>query len=121
VPSRAFAILLLGGAVLALDSGPALAGAASSTLHGQTGPGYTITLKDGAGHAVRRLRHGTYTIVVRDRAAIHDFHLTGTGVDKATGIGFQGTVRWTVKLVRGTYRFRCDPHAFVMHGSFRVT
>ena len=31
-----------------------------------------------------------------------------------------GRTVWTIQLRRGTYRFRCDPHRALMHGSFRV-
>jgi plastocyanin len=58
---------------------------------------------------------------VHDRAAIHDFHLSGPGVNKViTGVGFTGTKSLVLTLRKGTYRFLCDPHAPDMHGSFRV-
>ena len=56
------------------------------------------------------------------RAAIHDFHLSGPGVNKVlTGVGFTGTKSLVLKLRKGTYHFLCDPHAGEMHGSFRVS
>ena len=59
--------------------------------------------------------------MIRDRAAEHNFHLTGPGVNKKTAVAFQGTQRWTLKLKKGTYRFVCDPHKQGMKGSFRVS
>ena len=55
--------------------------------------------------------------------SIHNFHLRGPGgVNKQiTAIGFVGTKTVVVKLVRGTYKYVCDPHFTSMHGSFRVT
>jgi len=83
------------------------------------GPGYTISLKRG-GRKVTTLKPGLYTIVVRDRAAIHNFRLIGPGVNKATGIAFVGTKTWRLRLKAGLHRFRCDPHRTMMRGSFRV-
>lgn len=83
------------------------------------GPGFTITLTRN-GRRVTRLKPGAYTIVVRDRSSIHNFHLRGPGVNKATGIAFVGTRTWKVKLVRGLYRYQCDPHDEDLRSSFRV-
>lgn len=96
--------------------------AAAPSLFGTVGPGFTISLKDGHGGAVKTLKAGRYTISVRDRASIHDFHLSGPGVDKTiTAVGFVGTKSITVTLKKGTYRYQCDPHATFMHGSFKVS
>jgi len=93
---------------------------ATPTLKGSVGPGFTITLTKG-GTKVSKLKAGTYRLVVADRAAIHNFHLRGPGVNKATGVGSSGTTTWTVKLKAGKYTYVCDPHASGMKGSFRVT
>ena len=57
---------------------------------------------------------GTYVITIRDRSAIHNFHLTGPGVDKRTSLGKVYTTTWKVTLKKGTYKFVCDPHAAIM-------
>jgi hypothetical protein len=107
----------------------ALPGAAGSTtsapppLIAKAGPGFDITLRTPAGVDVGRIAAGTYTIFVTDRTGddSHNFHLKGFGVDRATGVPFVGRQRWTVRFTRGkVYRFVCDPHAFVMRGSFRA-
>jgi plastocyanin len=91
-------------------------------LLGTVGPGFDITLKNSSGTPLIRLHHGTYTLVVRDRSGIHDFHLIGPGVNRViTSVGFVGAKTVRVTLRPGRYRYICDPHAFVMHGSFRVT
>ena len=91
------------------------------TLKGEVGPGYEIEVKKG-GKDLKTLRHGTYRIVVEDKASIHNFHLVGPGVNKKTGVGFQGKRTWTLKLKKGRYTYQCDPHARGgMKGSFRVT
>jgi plastocyanin len=85
------------------------------TLVGTDGPGFTITMSK------KVVPAGTYVIVIKDRSPIHNFHLTGPGVDKATSVPFVGTVKWTVKLKKGAYKFVCDPHAAIMVGELKVT
>ena len=92
----------------------------SSGLVGTVGPGFTITLTKG-GSPVASLTAGTYKMVVNDEAAVHNFHLFGPGVDKATGVQGTGSVAWTVKLSKGSYTYRCDIHfASGMIGHFTV-
>ena len=98
----------------------AAASAAPVKLTATTGPGFTISLKKGS-TKVTKLKAGKYTISVSDKSNIHNFHLTGPGLNKKTGVGFTGTVKWTVTLKKGTYKFLCDPHAAIMKGSFKVT
>jgi hypothetical protein len=99
-----------------------LAAAAPPTLVGTTGPGFTITLTK-SGKAVKTLPHGAYKIVVRDKSAIHNFHLFGPGLNKVvTTVPFVGTKTITVTLKKGTYTFQCDVHARAgMKGTFKVT
>jgi plastocyanin len=107
-------------AALAL-AGPTLASAATP-LAGSVGPGFTITLKKGTS-PVKTLKPGKYTITVADKAAVHDFHLIGPGVNKViTSVPFQGTKTVTVTLKAGKYTFQCDPHAAAgMKGTFKVS
>jgi hypothetical protein len=74
------------------------------------GPGSTIKLTDTSGRSVRRLRAGLYRIVVRDRSRVRNFHLAGPvgTLDHKTTLRFVGTVVWSVKLVKGSYRFYSD-------------
>jgi plastocyanin len=69
---------------------------------------------------VTSLKAGKYTIVVKDTAADHNFHLIGPGVDKLTSVGGKGTFTWHVTLKKGTYTFQCDPHKSFMKGTFKV-
>ena len=94
--------------------------AATPTLVGVTGPGFTITLKK-AGKKVTKLTHGTYVFKISDKSNIHNFHLTGPGVNKKTSVGGTGTSTWKLTLKKGTYKFICDPHATIMKGSFTVS
>ncbi len=93
---------------------------AGTTLVGTDGPGFTITLKQGT-KKVTTLKAGKYTIKIQDKSNIHNFHLTGPGVNKKTSVGAVQTVTWKVTLKKGTYKYVCDPHATIMKGSFKVT
>jgi plastocyanin len=90
------------------------------TLTATVGPGATISLRLG-GRKVTRVKAGRYRIVVRDRSHMHNFHLTGPGVNRKTAVAAHGTRTWTLTLRKGTYRYVCDPHRSRMKGSFRVT
>jgi len=106
--------------VVATSLTGAAAGAPAATLSGSVGPGFTISLKNADGTAVSHLDPGSYAITVDDQGSIHNFHLSGPGVDMATDITGTGTTAWTVNLVNGTYTFRCDAHPTTMKGSFTV-
>ena len=93
----------------------AFAAGSANRLTGTDGPGFTITMSK------KTVKAGTYKIVIRDRSSIHNFHLTGPGVNKKTSVAAVGTTTWTVKLKKGTYKFVCDPHASIMRGVLRVT
>lgn len=100
---------------------PPPAGSTASALVATVGPSFAISLKTASGARVRSLKAGRYAITVRDRSRSHDFHLSGRGVDRKTGVAFKGTARWNVTFRKGSvYRFRCDPHAATMRGSFRA-
>jgi len=92
---------------------------ATTKLTATDGPGFTITLKKGT-KKVTTLKPGKYAIKVQDKSSIHNFHLTGPGVNKKTSVGAVTTVTWTLTLKKGTYKYVCDPHASFMHGSFTV-
>jgi plastocyanin len=97
------------------------AASAPKTVQGSVGPGFTInlTLK---GKTVTTLKKGVrYRFLINDRSSIHDFHLTGPGLNRMlTTVDFIGTKSFVLTLRKGVYRYVCDPHSTVMHGSFRV-
>jgi plastocyanin len=106
---------------LAAATAASAGSAAPPKLVGETGPGFSIELKTAAGKDVKTLKPGTYTILVEDKASIHDFHLTGPGVNKTTTVPFTGKQTWKVTLKAGTYTYQCDPHAASgMKGTFTV-
>jgi plastocyanin len=100
---------------LAIVAAGTSAAAKPAKLSASDGPGFTM------GMSAKQVKAGTYTITVRDRSSIHNFHLIGPGVNKKTSVAAVQTYAWTVKLKRGTYRFVCDPHASFMKGTLRVT
>ncbi len=90
-------------------------------LVGTVGPGFTISLTK-LGKKVTTLKAGRYTIVVHDKAAIHNFVLEGPGVERdITTPAFVGTKTVTVLLRKGKYKFYCRPHESIMFGFVRVT
>lgn len=107
------AIAALGAALVPSGQG------AGGTLIGTVGPGFTISLTMN-GQPVRQLDPGDYTIQVSDQSDLHDFHLSGPGVNQATDVPGMGDTTWNVTLVDGTYSYVCDAHVSTMHGSFRV-
>jgi plastocyanin len=116
--SAAILVVAIAMATLAWSAGGAAA--AGQTVTGTVGPGFTITLTM-HGQKVTKLKPGTYRFVISDRSDIHDFHLSGPGLDRVlTAVDFTGTKSFSLKLKKGTYRFQCDPHASIMHGAFRV-
>ena len=92
-----------------------------STLKGSVGPGFEISLSTEDGQDVTTLAPGSYTLEVDDQSDIHNFHLTGTGVDVKTDVGATGVESFDVTVEAGTYTFVCDPHAGSMNGRFEVS
>jgi plastocyanin len=117
-PMKFVALITTVTALLTVPSALA-APSVTGTLVATDGPGFTITLTKG-GTKVRSLRAGIYTIKVRDKSNIHNFHLTGPGVNKKTTVGAVATFTWKVTLKKGTYKYVCDPHLTIMKGSFTV-
>jgi plastocyanin len=83
---------------------------------------FTISLTDDAGTAITNLAAGTYKLTVHDDSGIHNFHLTGGGIDDKTDIQKAGTQTFTITVKAGTtYTFLCDSHPTQMKGSFKAT
>jgi plastocyanin len=110
--------LVATAAIVAALAAPS-AFASTPTLTGVVGPGFTITLKK-AGVKVTKLKAGTYIFKISDKSNIHDFHLTGPGVNKKTSVTAVTTATWKLTLKKGTYKYVCDPHVTIMHGTFKV-
>src|ERR671929_778547 len=117
---RRLSLALLAAAAALVFALPGGARPAQNALTGTVGPGYSISLVDESGNLVTHLDPGTYTITVKDQAAIHNFDLTGPGVAQHTDIEFVGTATWTVTFTDGIYTYVCDAHPTQMKGQFAV-
>src|SRR5262245_17260804 len=86
---------------------------AAQQLAASVGPGAKITMRSSA-------KSGRTTLTVRDLSAKDNFHLTGPGVNKKTGVAFKGSVTWSLMLKKGAYAYRSDAHA-KLRGSLKVS
>jgi plastocyanin len=109
---KSLAAVVLVAVLAALAALPALA--ATPVLNGTVGPGFTIIMKK------KPTKAGKYKLVIADKSSIHNFHLTGPGVNVKTSVGAVGTKSFTITLKKGKYIFVCDPHATTMKGSFTI-
>jgi plastocyanin len=87
---------------------------APTALAGTVGPKRTISLRP------KTALPGPAQIVVNDRSKTDNFHLSGPGVNKRTGVKTRGKVTWNVTLAPGTYTYRSDKTK-KLRGTFRVT
>jgi plastocyanin len=112
-------LLALSCAGLAAAVSVARPASTDGTLQASVGPGYAISLTQN-GTKVTHLDPGTYTISVDDKADVHNFHLTGPGVDQSTAVDAITTATWTVTFQDGTYNYICDAHPTTLSGKFTV-
>ena len=97
---------------------------AGATLRGTVGTdddpeAFEIALMTEDGKPVDVVEAGTYTIVVSDPSQIHNFHLTGEGVDEETDVSGTGESTFEVTFAKGEYTYICDPHPS-MSGALRA-
>jgi hypothetical protein len=86
------------------------------------GPKNTISLRSAGGAVLNDgVKAGTYSIVVRDRSKLHNFHLVGKGVNKKSTVAGTGTTTWKLKLAKGPLRFYSDATPKTVKGSVTVT
>jgi len=104
------------------------AGSAGATSHpkliGVVGKNnaYKISLSFN-GKIAQTLKAGTYTVVIHDDSALHNYELDGPNGKSwtFTQVPFMGTKTFTLKLVPGKYKAYCAPHESVMFQHFTVT
>lgn len=87
---------------------------AATRFAAAVGPKRSISLKPKIAEV------GPATITVNDQSRADNFHLTGPGVNRKTGVAFRGRVTWNVTLQPGIYSYRSDKHK-TMRGSLIVT
>jgi hypothetical protein len=88
-------------------------------LTASVGPRRTIAVRDAYGK-LKTLSAGPVVLTVNDRSKIDNFHLTGAGVNRKTGVAFRGKATWKLTLQPGRYTYRSDKHK-ALRGSFTVT
>ena len=74
----------------------------ATTISASVGPRKTISLKP------KTVDLGPATITVNDRSRTDNFHLTGPGVNRKTGVATRGRATWNVTLQPGRYTYRSD-------------
>ena len=92
----------------------------ATRLAGSVGPGKRIAVTPAPASKVASVKAGAAVLVVCDRSATDNFHLTGPGVNRTTTKAGKGTFTWKLALKAGLYRYRSDATA-TLKGSFRVT
>ncbi|HZT14787.1 MAG TPA: hypothetical protein VFA19_02485 [Gaiellaceae bacterium] len=122
--TRAGIIAAVLAAAAALLVAAASAGAAGhKTLVGVVGKNnaFKISLTSG-GKIAKTLEAGTYTLVIHDDSAMHNYELDGPHGKSwtFTTVPFVGTKTVTLKLVAGKYKAYCAPHESVMFQHFTV-
>jgi plastocyanin len=80
---------------------------------GSVGPKKSISLKP------KSALPGPAIITVNDRSKTDNFHLTGPGVNKKTGVKTRGKATWAVTLQPGAYSYKSDKTK-KLRGSFVV-
>jgi hypothetical protein len=84
-----------------------------ATVSASVGPGRKISMSP------KSVLPGPVTITVTDRSRTDNFHLTGPGVNKKTGVASRARVTWNLTLVPGSYSYRSDKRK-KLRGTFTV-
>src|SRR5262245_26268171 len=104
-----FGMVVIGSALLVLvASGQASsANTANARLFGKVTQTGRVSLLDAAGRSITTIPAGSYVITLQDKSKLQNFQVVGPSpaTRKTTGIRFVGTVRWTLTLPAGTYRY----------------
>lgn len=86
----------------------------AAKLAGTVGPRRTISVRP------KTVQAGPVTLTVNDRSRVDNFHLTGPGINRKTGVVFRGRVTWKLTLQPGRYTYRSDKHKS-LRGTFTAT
>lgn len=122
--AAALTVGLLAGAALMLGFSALASGASHPQLIGVVGKNdaYKISLTSN-GKLAKTLKTGTYTFVIHDDSAIHNYELDGPKGKSwtFTSVPFKGTKTITLKLTAGKYKAYCSAHESVMFQHFTVS
>jgi hypothetical protein len=113
-------IALLAAVALAALASPATALAQERLIATVgTNDAHVITLTRANGSPVADIPAGTYEIEVRDRSRMHNFRLSGPGVERRTDVDEIQTTTWIVTLRdQSVYTFLCEAHPAEMRDTF---
>ena len=92
---------------------------AAARLTGSVGPGKAISLRRAAGR-LTTIPAGRVILTINDRTRVDNFHLTGPGVNRKTGVAFRGRATWNLTLQPGRYTYRSDKTRR-LRGTFTAT
>ena len=83
---------------------------------------YKITLKTSSGKLAKTLKAGTYTLVIHDDSAMHNYELDGPHGKSwtFTSVPAKATKTVTLKLAAGPYKAYCSAHESTMFQHFTV-
>ena len=76
----------------------------TTTVTGSVGPKQKISL------APKTALPGPASFKINDRSRTDNFHLSGPGVNRKTGVASRARATWNVTLVPGVYTYRSDKH-----------
>jgi hypothetical protein len=76
----------------------------TQSFTGSVGPKKKITL------APKTALPGPASLKISDRSKTDNFHLSGPGFNKKTGVASRSRATWSVNLVPGVYTYRSDKH-----------
>jgi hypothetical protein len=105
---------LVGLLVLLALGGAAPAATQQGLLRATVGP-EGLSLVDESGVPVTRLAPGPVTIAVDDRSTSHNVHVEGGGVSRESGLGFTGSLSWSLTFEEGYVSVVSDPQAGDLH------
>lgn len=119
---------VIGAALAAATAALALAAGTHASQHpkliGTVGKNdaFKISLTTADGKAAKTLKAGTYTVVIHDDSALHNYELDGPHGKSwtFTAVPFKGTKTFTLKLAAGAYKAYCSPHEATMFQHFTV-
>ena len=122
---RTFLLAVAAALATAALIGSGTAGAVTHPrLIGTVGKGgaFKITLTSANGKLAKTLKAGTYTLVIHDDSAIHNYELDGPHGKSWTFTTppFVGTKTRTLALAPGKYKAYCAPHESTMFQHFTV-
>jgi plastocyanin len=104
------------GALFSGASATVTADISGSVGGGSDGNAFSISGPSGT------LAPGDYTLTVNDMATVHNFHLSGPGVNVSTSVSGTGSSSFSITLQPGaSYHYQCDPHSGQMNGNFSTS